>query len=161
MKKILILPVLALFLVLTAGFVSACGEQGNPCKNSTIVQGTVYQGDNINNVVSGASVNVTCYHKEHNKLKAKSLQTITNSTGDYIVYFEKKDCRKKDNVTVQVQYNGMTGESKGTVKKEEGVNKMKRCRIANVDVPLVPEFGFFAGALTLVSSAIIFFIVRR
>ena len=159
MKKTITFAVFVSVLILAfISAVSACTSQNPSCRDSVIITGVIYE-ENTNNSIADADVNVTCHHKKGNNTIDTSLQTTSNSTGEYIVYFDDKDCRKGDSVNVSATSNGITGEASGIVIKEK-INHI-RCRIAHIDVPLIPEFGLLVGSLTLISAAGIFFLVRR
>lgn len=162
MKKLLALSILAsVLLIVSISAVSACTSKDPTCKDSVIITGTIYSGDNINNFVANAIVNVTCDHKKGNNITHTNLQTTSNSIGSYTVYFDDKYCRKGDTVTVSAKNaNGdMLGENKGVVLKEK-INKIK-CRIAHIDVSMIPEFGTTVGILTALGAVGTFFLVRR
>jgi hypothetical protein len=113
--------------------------------------------------VSGANVKVTCTHGDYEN----TLSNISNKKGSYTVEFNSEICTYEDVVTVDATDGSQYGRKIVTLAKEcTGENEgclydFGSLNLAMIDVPLVPEFGVFAGALTLLSAVGIFFMVRR
>jgi len=143
MKKTFMFMVLALFLISTISVVSA----------QTIIAGKIYDSPNFNtaNGVANANINVTC---NSNVLTTQSL-----SDGTYAVGFEVEDCPNNSTVTVVAEKNGISNTGTGIVHDYTAI--IEGLYIGVVDIPLIPEFGVYAGVLTLVSAIGLFFIVRK
>ena len=148
MKKLI---TISLMICLAVVFVSANNGIGN---SATIVGGTIYEGV-IENVISGASINVTC--------NGTSLDSVSDVEGEYSVSFASNDCGCGDSVSVAVKNGGgLVGSEVGSITMC-GISPVPSLTldIGIVNVPLVPEFGFFVGMLTILSAVGIFFIVRK
>jgi len=141
MKKLFVIPVIALFLVLTVAMVSA---------SAVVVAGTIYNSD-YSDIVEGASVNVTC--------NDSSLPYTSLSDGTYSVKFIGGSCNVGNDVTVSATKGDLHGEKTGVV--WNGSNFDIPVDLSVVNVPLVPEFGLFIGALTIMSAVGVFFLVRK
>lgn len=140
MKKLLSLVCLSLVLF-SLSSVSAA---------STLIAGKVYNYD-FSETVANANVTVDCNG---------NIQPATSgSDGSYGVVYNDSVCTLNDKVTIEAFH------------KDYGYNKIDinvDLDIPSIDlsigmgnVPLVPEFGFFVGILTIVSALGIFFVVRR
>jgi len=154
MKKLLSLFVLA-SLLLTVGFASAA----NPACSSerTLISGVVYHGDDISNVIPGASVLVICHHgDQENALPA----VLTNSNGVYSATFKSEECDYLDIITVIAEKDDLSGTNTGQVTNEYSFSCMK-LNAGEVNVPMVPEFGAIVGVLTVMGALGAFFIVRK
>ncbi len=109
------------------------------------VQGIVR--DSNNKKIAGAQVTVTC--NSHTKT------TQTNRHGSYEVKFAKKECHKRDTVTVNASYGGEAGtESKNAHDEELNIN----LRLAAVSVP---EFSAYTGLLALLCSVGTFIFLKN
>ncbi len=139
MKKLFVLAILPLFLL---SVVSAV------CSRPTHVAGIVYQNADIDDVVAGASVNVTC--------NSYSRNTTSLSDGTYDAEFTCIECATGDTAYVSATSGSLYGSNSGIV-HDFGLT----VRIAVVPVPLVPEFGIFIGALTILSAVGVFFVIRK
>jgi len=165
MKKTFNLLFLMTFLVLSISLISACTT--NCPKEVTEVKGIVYQNNNLSDVVFKANVEVTCNHAYMcgGKIKYKEYNESTKShkDGSYSVRFSPYECDQNDSVVVTAQKNELVGTEDGkiTILTYNGNTKCLNKNVGIVNVPLVPEFGVFAGALTLLSAVGIFFFVRR
>ena len=148
-------------LVLCVGMVSACGYHNyNGCKtDETIVEGRVYFADN-NQSAGNADVTITCHHNGHDYTKTADTYNYGLLKGTYFVIFPQNKCVAEDTVTVNAEKDGKMGSNVGTV-IDWITRKCLDIDLALINVPLVPEFGFVAGGLTLVSAVAIFFFVRR
>jgi hypothetical protein len=153
-KAILSLGVVAMFVVLSLGFVSASLPICSTIE-TTYVGGTITD-QNSGNPISGASVDVTC----NGHLKS----TISDSIGGYSVEYLASECDNGDNVSVSASHDGLNGNNENvswyTQDTQIGCLRM----IVNVgcaNVPLIPEFGAMVGALTVLSAIGVFFFVRR
>ena len=149
MKKLYVFSVL--FLLLSIVNVSAG-------VNGTIIGGVIYQGD-INNGIEGVSVNVMCYHGG----EVNSENDISGVNGIYGVVFSEDDCSFGDVVNVTAYYGSLVGTNNGQIDwiaDDQAVGSLE-LDIGSSDVPLVPEFGFIVGMLTILSAVGIFFVVRK
>ena len=142
MKKALVLTlILSVFLI---SFVSA----------STIIAGKIYDSPNFETAsgVSGANINVTC--------GSNVLYTTSLSDGTYsVTYNNTNDCPNTSSVTVWAEKGGITNSGTGEV--HDYTAAMPDLYIGVVNIALIPEFGVFVGALTLLSAVGVFFLVRR
>jgi hypothetical protein len=164
MNKILSVVIVSLILLSSISLVSATITP-IPEVIPTKITGFVYQNNNISDIVSGASVDVSCLHDG----SETKLNSISNNKGVYKVEFNGNVCTYGDVLdfyaTNGVKYGSRTVTLGETCdEKDESClepNSSGTTNIAMVDLPLVPEFGVFAGALTLLSAVGIFFFVRK
>jgi hypothetical protein len=169
------------FIIFSLGMISACGGSNNKCPKQplTDVNGTIYQG-NLKDVVSGANVQVTCTQvivTKQCKLvgtgKNKKLQctpitttkdhtenTVSNSKGNYSVSFSQAECSLGDKVTVIATAKNLMGTAAGSITNKDYLGCLNM-DLGIVNVPMVPEFGYLAGSLTILGSVGIFFVVRK
>jgi hypothetical protein len=161
MNKTFILPILALFLVLSVSYVSACSynDHSDCLVTQTIVEGRVYYED-TNQSAGNASVAIECSH--NGTVYTKNAHSINSGLlkGTYFVIFPQDQCIAGDEVTVSAVKNGLNGEEEGTIK--DWISR--RCLdvdVGIVNIPLVPEFGLIVGTLTIASAIVVFFVVRR
>ena len=132
---------LALFLISMIGVVSA----------KTLIAGKIYNAD-YSDTISGADVLVTCDGTPH------SLVT-SSSDGTYsVTYDDEEQCGYGDTLNVYAEKDGLSGYKEGTIHENAFDTDWD---LAIVNVPLVPEFGFFIGGLTIVSAIAVFFFVRK
>jgi hypothetical protein len=124
----------------------------------TDISGTIYMDVNHNNVydsgdtpIDGATVTVTC-----NEHVAGSV--TSDEYGLYSVPFNPTICPLGAQLSVSAVKGDLNGLNTGTV--TDYVSNI-RWNIGVVDVPMVPEFGLFAGAVTILSAVAIFFVVRK
>jgi len=143
MKKALALTFLTLFLVASIAMVSA----------GTLIAGKIYDSPNFEtaNGVGDANINVTC--------NSNVLYTTSLSDGTYSVVFPIAQCPLNSNVTVFAEKNGISNSGAGIV--HDYSNLIVDLYIGVVNIALIPEFGVFVGALTLLSAVGVFFLVRR
>lgn len=155
MKKLLSLFVLA-SLLLVVGFASATTDPA--CSSErTLISGVVYYGDDMSNVIPGASVLIVCHHgEEENTLPA----VLTDSNGVYSATFKSEECDHLDIITVIAEKDDLSGTNTGQVTNEYTFSCMK-LNAGEVNVPMVPEFGTVIGMLTALGALGVFFIVRR
>ena len=146
-------------ILVLISFVSAtaCVECENP-KELTIVNGTVYTGS-IDNPVAGATISAVCHHNGTDY--TKNGHAPSDADGKYIVFFLPEKCTYGDYVTVNAEQGSLTGTSEGQITLNDVQQWCAKLDVGLVNVPLIPEFGFYVGALTLISAIGIFFIVRR
>jgi hypothetical protein len=123
---------------------------------NTYISGKVYNAD-YTQTITGADVTVTCIGETTNIQSTKS-----GVGGSYRVTFkndgaENQACFVENSLNVYAEKDGSFGSRTGIVShnNETGFN------FSVIDVPLVPEFGVFVGALTLISAIGIFFFVRK
>ena len=144
MKKLLVLPVIALLVMASIVAVSA----------KTIIAGKIYDSPNFEtaNAVSGANINVTC--------EGNLLTTISLSDGTYSVsYADTDDCSEGETVTVVAEKDGNTNSGTGLVHDYTAV--IPDIYLGIVNIALIPEFGLIVGTLTVLSAIGVFFLVRR
>ena len=155
-KQLFILPILALFVITIMGAVSAELPEVCATVNTTYVTGIVYNSDG-NTPLSGANVSVTC-----NVVNIETTKSADD--GSYTVDYDASECAYKDDVTVSVVKGDLTGQNPNptwyTNTSTIGCLEVV-VNVACGDVSMVPEFGFFVGALTILSAVGIFFFVRR
>jgi len=119
----------------------------------TTVGGTIYQNNNLGDVVPGASVTVVCADL--------TQATTSDSTGNYKVLFPTNStCTLGSDVTVTATKASMSGENTGEVTKHFNVGCIS-LNVGVVNVPLVPEFGLVAGMVTIFGALVAFFFVRK
>ncbi len=125
---------------------------------TAIVTGVVYSGE-ITNPVGGADVLVAC---NHYGIMSYRNTTSNTTTGWYGVSFPEKGtgaCNNGDEVIVYATTtDGLYGESKPVIVIDNMIGKLD---VAIANVPMVPEFGFFVGMLTILSATVVFFVVRK
>jgi hypothetical protein len=138
MKKIFSLIILSFLVVSMAGAVSSC---------NTVVGGLIYNED-YSAVIGGADVTVSC--------NGNIETTVSAVDGAYGVEFLSDECTSGDLVVIDAVKGDLVGSENGIVHDFE-----LEVRVAIVNVPMVPEFGFFVGALAILSGVGIFFFVRR
>ena len=144
MKKILALSFLTLFLIASIAMVSA----------ATVIAGKIYDSPNFEtaNEVEDANINVTC--------GSNVLYTTSRTDGTYsVTYNVTADCPNDSLVTVWAEKGGIT--NSGTGKVNDYTATGLDLYIGVVNIALIPEFGVFVGALTLLSAVGVFFLVRR
>jgi len=144
MKKLLILPVIALLVITSILAVSA----------KTIVAGKIYDSPNFEtaNPVADANINVTC--------NGNLLNTTSLSDGTYSVeYVASVNCPDGSNVTVVAEKGGITNTGYGIV--HDFTTVMPDIYLGIVNIALIPEFGLIVGTLTVLSAIGVFFLVRR
>jgi len=144
-KSVLVLSILALFLIMSVAMVSAY---------TTAVVGKVYNAD-YTDTINNATVEVTCIH---------GTTPTTNSTtsfgvGDYMVQFTDNQCALNDTISVYGFKDGLSDTGDGELINVNMTSFNLALGVSNL--ALIPEFGFFVGALTLFSAVGVFFLVRR
>jgi hypothetical protein len=149
MKKLFSLVFLFIIAIGMASAIVECEEE------VTTVGGIIYQ-DTITNKVAGADVIVTCHHDGSDYTKT----TTSNFMGKYAVYFDEDECDHGDTVTVSATSDGLAGENDGSISHTYELCCLT-LNVGIVNVPLIPEFGVFVGALTLLSALGVFFVIRR
>ena len=175
-KSFIFLAVLSL-IVFSVGFVNACDcpagldfcpEGLTFCPAGlTLVAGIIYE-NTVENGINNAEVEVIC-HGEHGDIirnTTSSKSFILNRTtgkflisdGVYRVCFSQSNCDLGDGLTVNAEKDGLMGTSTGNVDKQFFWGLLD---VGFINVPLVPEFGFFVGMLTILSATVVFFVVRK
>lgn len=122
----------------------------------TIIWGFAYD-DSTGEVLRGVNVTATCYHEGESYTET----TKTNRKGQYLVQFKRaqgENCFIGDPISIYAEKDGLYGIYEGEV---DEFFLFRKKLINWINIPLVPEFGFFVGLLTLVSAVGIFFVVRR
>lgn len=144
MKKLLVLPVIALLVISSIVAVSA----------KTIVAGKIYDSANFEtaNSVSGANIEVTCNNNV--------LTTQSKTDGTYsVAYNSTNDCPDGSTVTVVAEKDGFSNSGSGLVHDYSAF--IPDIHIGVVNIALIPEFGLIIGTLTVISAIGVFFLVRR
>lgn len=133
--------------------------------NTTIISGKIY--NSTNKTLANATVTITCDHNGTNY--TQTTQTLWNGPfkGTFLVKFPDSQCDTKDKVFITAVKDNFVGSASSTVKDLFGSDH-RHHRFCDIDfatvrvyLNMIPEFGFTAGALTLVSALGIFFVVRR
>ena len=140
MKKAFMLVVLGL-LIFSVGAVSA----------KTIIAGKIYNAD-YSDTIEGADVTALC--------NGNIQTTISLSDGAYSVTYNETGvgkCDSGDSLIVSAVKGDLYGSQSGIIHDDA----FGTWDLAIVNVPLVPEFGIFIGALTILSAVGLFFFVRR
>jgi len=144
MKKLLVLPIIALLVITSIVAVSA----------KTIVAGKIYDSANFEtaNPVDNANINVTC--------NGNSITTTSLSDGTYSVAWNNAiACPEGSLVTVVAEKGGVTNSGTGLVHDYTAV--IPEIYLGVVNIALIPEFGAIVGVLTVLSAVGVFFLVRR
>ena len=131
--------------ILSMGLVSA----------KTLIAGKIYNAD-YSDTVAGANVTVMCDHGG----VVSFANTNSSADGSYGVEFSETGfnaCNDGDTLTVYAEKGSLTGMESGVINN----NVFGDWDLAIVNVPLVPEFGFIVGMLTILSAVGIFFVVRK
>jgi len=123
--------------------------------HNVLVTGKIYDND-FTDEIADATVTVTC---------GESVQTTTSlSDGAYKVIFTNSEtvanqvCDIEDSLAVDAVKGSLYGHKEGTI---HDLYDAVGFDLSVVNVPLVPEFSFFAGTLTILSAVGIFFFVRK
>lgn len=141
MKKVISVGII--FLLVMVSVVSA----------RTLINGKIYNSE-YTNIIEGANVEVTCNG---------NLKTTTSADdGSYAVDYDEIDrgdgsCNNGDDLNVYAYKGGLSGSNSGIIHDDYIMD----WDLAIVNVPLVPEFGVFVGALTILSAIGVFFFIRR
>lgn len=143
MKKIYMLMCMALLVIASIAAVSA----------KTVVAGKIYDSPNFEsaNPVANANINITC--------NSYLMQTLSLSDGTYSVSFDTNNCPEASTVTVVAEKDGIINSGTGIVHDYTAI--VEDLFIGVVNIALIPEFGLYVGAMTLVSAIALFFMVRR
>jgi hypothetical protein len=123
------------------GFVSA----------KTMIAGKIYNAD-YSDIVEGADVTITC--------NGNVQATTSLSDGAYQVTYNEtgtNSCNNGDSLSVYAEKGSLSGSKTGII-HDDVVDDWD---VGIVNVPLIPEFGVFVGALTLLSAIGVFFVIRR
>ncbi len=142
-KQLFSLMILPLLIILTISAISA----------KTLITGKIYNAD-YSDTIADASVTVSCEHGSETNVQ----NTTSVSDGQYDVTFYSADCDQDDTVTVSAVKGSLYGSKTGIVHDTAFGTDWD---LAVVNVPLVPEFGIFVGALTILSAIGVFFVIRR
>lgn len=108
-------------------------------------------------LLGGVDISVVCNHNGTYYTKTVQIPTEQGKMGYYAVTFFASQCYEGDSVEVSATLGNLYGSNWGTVNG----TRLDFMDIAIVNVPLVPEFGFLIGMLTIVSAVGVFFFVRR
>ena len=143
MKKMHLTFLFFLFIVLTTSFVEASCNMQN-----VVVFGYIKDGE-TGLPVEDAFVSSTC--------GLKTLSTITNNQGGYMIEFDKRDCSYGDKISIFAEKeNAVSLKTEGYIQQIYPFG----CAV-RMDVPLIPEFGFFTGIMTIFIAITLFFIARK
>ncbi len=161
MKKLLLFTLIAAFLLVSLGFASAASTEsvvGVGCDPGlTTIGGTIYQNNNLADVISGSNVQVTCYDTNGNF----TASTTSDSSGNYHVTFNETSCNFGDDITVLAQKNSLTGQNDGSVNFGPFRIGCLTLNVGIINVPLVPEFGLTMGIMTVLSAVTAFLVIRK
>lgn len=157
-KKAYLFLFLTMLFVVSISLIKACDSKDPLCKDSVVIKGTVIQGS-IDKPLANANVIVTCTSNNNLHFFSHNIKVISNSTGDFVVYFNDKQCKIGSKVSIKAIFPGLFGKSNF----EKITNKMHKqdCKVYNTETPIVPEFRYLTGILVVFSSIALFFIVRR
>lgn len=147
MKKILALSFLALFLVASIAMVSA--QDGY----KTLIAGKIYDSPDFETAgaVSGATVYVTC-----NSITKTATSKIDGTYS--IEYTPEEGCY---NIQASA-YATLGAVTSNTMTADiQNYTQSFNLYLGVINIALIPEFGVFVGALTLLSAVGVFFLVRR
>ena len=142
MKKLFMFGVLIAMVVLFVGAVSA----------KTLITGKIYNAD-YTETISNANVEVTCNGNVKN--------TSSLDDGSYSVTYSEngaESCNNDDILSVFASHPDYGANMRDGVIHDNAFDKWD---LAVVNVPLVPEFGFFVGGLTILGAVGIFFFISR
>ena len=141
MKKLYFLFMLLVLIVTVVGIVSA--------EVTTVIGGNISNAD-FTRPVGGATVEVTC--------DVNTNTTTSQNDGYYAVTFDPRFCSEGNYLSVRANKTGV-GENTVIGNIHDNVNVDLNLGIVNV--PLVPEFGFFVGLTTVFGALGLFFYVRK
>lgn len=160
-KQVLILPLFALIVVSSLMMVSA----------SMAVMGTVYDGPDMqtSHGVENATVIVTCTPAGTTEINSQVSSTLSATVfsvkgGGYAAFITDSACGIGSTLDITATKGTLTGSNRWENIQANELEKLFDIKFANsefTDVYLVPEFGFFVGAATILSAVGIFFFVRR
>lgn len=160
--------------ILLAGFASACGYgDHHDCdlNGKTSIEGKiVYPSSEV--LPTTIDVTITCTHNGKITTETTKAKLLKKRTFEYFVEFKASECSVGDKVTVSaVDNNELTGTGEGIVKYDKERHNLKSYYVRGChkldltlklkNIPMVPEFGLVAGALTIFGAAGMFFVVRR
>jgi hypothetical protein len=148
MKKNLTFAIFGLLLISMIGAVSA----------ATYIFGTTYNPEL--GAIGGANITVACEHGNQTNYQYTSSAESGSEIGDYGVSYSGNGgdvCNIGDWVTVTAIKDDLMGSSTEQVNN----NTVGDLDVAIINVPMTPEFGFYMGALTLLSAIGLLVIVRR
>jgi hypothetical protein len=139
MTKVFSLMILSLMAILMLGAMSA---------STTAIAGKIYNAD-YSDTIPGANVTVNCN---------ENIQTTMSlSDGAYSVTYDGTVCNQDSLLTVYAVKGSLSGSNTGIIHD----NLVEGWNVGIANVSLIPEFGLFLGALTILSALVIFFVVRK
>jgi hypothetical protein len=143
MKQTIMLMILGLVLISAVSSVSA----------STLIAGKIYDSPNFETAgpVADAAINVTCNSNIRN--------AVSLADGTYSVSFATTECPNNSEVLVVAQKDGVSSSGTGIVHDYTAI--VPDLYLGVVNIALIPEFGFYAGAVALMGAVGVFFLVRR
>lgn len=156
-KKILLVVLSLVILSSLISFTSANSAVACMGCTKTLVNGIIYNG-HTGEPIEGADISVTCKDNHRARQRDNTITGIKSlEDGTYFVVFDSIHCDEDDTVIVSATKDGVSGENQGKVHD----NVVGSLDVAVVNVPLVPEFGFVIGGLTVLGALGAFFIVRK
>jgi ABC-type molybdate transport system substrate-binding protein len=143
--KFIFISILCVVVLLGSVYFISATSTGTPLGPETVITGKVFYADN-NQPVDGAKVIVKC--------GLARTETKTAEDGTYYFNLLKRQCEKNHSVTVNANKNGITGAATKLANGEE-------IDLFIGTTPVVPEFGAFAGVVTVLGAVGTFFVIRK
>ncbi len=154
MKKILLVAFVGLFMISMISAISVHAENSSTPADyysNMNITGIIYNGDE-NIVIPNAIVTLEC-----NGFTVGS--GISDGNGLYSIKYFPFFCNNESTLTVSVVSGDLFGVKEIVIHGIYGHNLIVDISVGNI--PMTPEFSFFLGTLTLISSIGVFFIIRR
>lgn len=156
-KKFLLLVSSLLILIVGVSMISANsrGYAANTAANTDVDGEVYYESDRI--PASFAEVMVVCEDKSNGRRDI--IETTTcDENGKYHISINYADkCDRGDIIIVTANKDGMDGMNS----KQVGRQYTNHVDVRIGSAPVVPEFGFFVGVLTIFGAVGVFFIIRK
>ncbi|MDD5192281.1 MAG: hypothetical protein PHH54_01090 [Candidatus Nanoarchaeia archaeon] len=148
MKKILALTFMTLFLIASIAMVSA-----DVAQYKTLIAGKIYDSANFEdaNPVADATVYVTC-----NNITKTATSKID---GTYSVEYAPEEGCYDIEASAYATLGDVTSDTMTADVQDYTENFDLYLGVINI--ALIPEFGVFVGALTLMGAVGVFFLIRR
>ena len=156
MKKVIALTFLTLFLFASMAMVSAVSI------GTTIMGQTIQIEGDLITPVDNATVEINCTHGS----ETSSVTMQSNEIGVYSALFNTADCDINDTVFISAVKGDLSGSTNITINtyiyQDARIPMALEGGLGVGIVPMmIPEFGVFVGALTLMSAVGLFFLIRR